>query len=264
VLARETRTPAAPASGWRGKSALAPDVVKRYLYTMRRTNGWLIAAIATALMLSGCGAKRGGDVPYDRTDFGPPDQQTAAIDLTAQPIVPTDKLSISVFQEPDLTGEFVVDPEGRIDFPLLGQLAIEGRTPAEVSEMIRSSLSESYLRDPKVQVAVLESAERSVTVEGAVTQSGVYPIAAPITLIRSIALARGTTRDANDARVLIFRTVNGQRMAAAFDLTAIRKAEAPDPPVYGNDVVVVPGSGTRAFWRDVIQTLPAIGIFRPF
>jgi polysaccharide biosynthesis/export protein len=84
------------------------------------------------------------------------------------------------------------------------------------------------------------------------------------TLMRAVALARGLSGDANPSRVVVFRTVNGQRMAAAFDLTRIRRAQAEDPAVYGNDVVVVDGSRARALFRDVLSSIPILGIFRPF
>jgi polysaccharide export outer membrane protein len=113
-------------------------------------------------------------------------------------------------------------------------------------------------------VAVAEAAAQTVTVEGAVNRSGVYPIVGATTLIRAIALASGTNRDANDARVLVFRTIDGQRMAAAFDLRAIRSAEAEDPPIYGNDLVVVPASQGRMLFRDVLSVIPAVGVFTAF
>ena len=50
-----------------------------------------------------------------------------------------------------------------------------------------------------------------------------------MTLIQAVALARGTREDANARRVAVFRTIGGQRQAAAFDLTAIRRGQAPDP-----------------------------------
>jgi polysaccharide export outer membrane protein len=53
-------------------------------------------------------------------------------------------------------------------------------------------------------------------------------------------------------------------MAAAFDLSAIRRAEADDPMIYGNDIVVVDGSRGRALFRDIMTAFPLLAIFRPF
>ena len=82
-------------------------------------------------------------------------------------------------------------------------------------------------------------------------------------LITAIAMAHGLSEDANPARVVVFRTIGGQRMAAAFDLRAIRQSQAQDPTIYGNDVIVVEGMATRRFIRDIMTSIPAFGIFTP-
>ncbi len=99
-------------------------------------------------------------------------------------------------------------------------------------ETDRSSLGQKYFEHPDVSVAIKQSTAHVVTVDGAVNQAGQYPVGGPMTLIQAVALARGTTEDANPRRVAVFRTIGGQRQAAAFDLTAIRRGEASDPQIY--------------------------------
>jgi polysaccharide export outer membrane protein len=82
--------------------------------------------------------------------------------------------------------------------------------------------------------------------------------------MQAIAMARGTSQDANPHRVAIFRQVEGKRMAAAFDLTSIRKGEMKDPQVYAGDIVVVDGSKVKQIQTQVLSTLPIIGLFGPF
>jgi len=103
-----------------------------------------------------------------------------------------------------------------------------------------------------------------VTVDGAVTQSGQYPVAGPLTLIQAVALAHGTTEDANAHRVAVFRTISGQRQAAAFDLASIRRGEAPDPQIYPGDIVVVDGSKIKEAEKQIFASVPLLGMFRPF
>jgi polysaccharide export outer membrane protein len=81
-----------------------------------------------------------------------------------------------------------------------------------------------------------------------------------------VARAGGTAPDANPRRVAIFRQIEGKRMAAAFDLTAIRRGNAEDPRVYSGDIVVVDGSTStvRTVQREILQALPLLGLFRPF
>jgi len=96
-----------------------------------------------------------------------------------------------------------------------------------------------------------------------VNQAGQFQMAGPLTLIQTIALARGTSPDANARRVAVFRTVGGQRQAAAFDLTSIRRGEAPDPKIYPGDIVVVDGSKIKELQKQILQTVPILGIFNP-
>jgi polysaccharide export outer membrane protein len=77
-----------------------------------------------------------------------------------------------------------------------------------------------------VAVGVKSSTRRSVTVDGAVKSSGSYPVSGPLTLLQAIALSGGASEDANLRRVAVFRTVSGQRQAAAFDPSG-------DPPRAG-------------------------------
>ena len=85
-----------------------------------------------------------------------------------------------------------------------------------------------------------------------------------MTLIQAIALARGTREDSNPRRVAVFRTVGGQRQAAAFDLTDIRRGQAPDPRIYPGDIVVVDGSSIKEIQKQIFQTVPLLGMFRPW
>jgi polysaccharide export outer membrane protein len=224
---------------------------------------FLLVLVSAALVLSGC-ATRGGSVPYEPTGFDRPDSEKVAATPQEQRIAPLDKLAINVFQVESLSGDFQVDSAGVISFPLIGTVEAQGKTSAELASILGQRLGQRYLQSPNVQVSIKESQEATITVDGSVRQPGVYPVRGSMSLMRAVALARGTAEDANPSRVVVFRTVRGQRMAAAFDLKAIRRAEAEDPTIYGNDVVVVDGSRARTIFRDVLTSLPLFTIFRPF
>jgi polysaccharide export outer membrane protein len=224
----------------------------------------LAVAAAAALSLAGCASGRGGTVPYEPQGFVAPDVQAEPVATAAQPIGALDTLNISVFQVESLTGEFKVDANGKIDYPLLGAVQAQGRTTEELRQNLATGLSQKYLQSPNVQVAIKERAEQKVTVDGAVQQPGVYVVKGPTTLIQAVAMARGTTQDANPSRVYVFRTIRGERLAGAFDLKMIRRGQASDPVVYGNDIVVVDGSKSRQMFRDLIQAIPVLGVLRPF
>lgn len=219
-------------------------------------------AIGLAAILSACAA-RGGRVPYEPEGFAAPDVETLSPSPSQQRIGPLDKLRITVFQVAELSGEFQVDAQGKIQYPLIGEVMAQNLLPSELSALIAQRLSQRYLQNPNVQVAISEQSQQTITVDGSVRQPGVVQIRGTTTLMRAVALARGMSEDANPARVVVFRTINGQRMAAAFDMRSIRRAESEDPTIYGNDIIVVDGQRVRSIWREIVSTLPVLGYFAP-
>jgi len=196
------------------------------------------------------------------TSLPPPDDQNV-VSQTEYVIGPLDRISVSVFQVPDLTMKDVqVDTTGRITMPLIGDVLAAGKTATQLGADIAQRLGAGYLQSPQVTVTVETTANQKVTVEGAVMQPGVFQITGPTTLLQTIAMAHGPDKTADIRHVGIFRTINGQRAAAVFDLKAIRSGNAPDPAVYANDMVVVQGSGVRSMWQEVLHASPLIGVFR--
>lgn len=176
-----------------------------------------------------------------------------------------DLLSVTVFQVPELSfTDLRVDASGNLQMPLLGSIRASGLTPVELSEQIRVGLAGRYLQNPQVIVTVKEAASQKVTVDGAVTEPGVYELRGRTTLLQAVAMAKGPSRVANLRSVAVFRTVDGERMVALFDLDAIREGTAVDPEIQGDDVIVVDTSRLNATLREVLGALPAFAIFRPY
>ncbi|MBE2992965.1 polysaccharide export protein [Sphingomonas sp. CFBP 13603] len=220
-----------------------------------------LAVIGLALLLAACASTRGGSISYDSSKFGTPDApKITAVDDTYK-LAPLDTISIMVFQVADLSRDYDIDQSGRITMPLLGRVDAVGLSTTELGTLIGRRLDEKYLRNPSVTVALKSSASRVVTVDGSVRQPGIYPATGILTLVQVVALARGTDDLANPRRVAIFRTIGGKRMAAAFDLTSIRRGEMEDPQIYPGDTVVVDGSGVKKAQRSLLQSLPLASIF---
>src|SRR5690348_14544293 len=173
-----------------------------------------------------------------------------------------DTLTIKVFRADDLSGDYTVDLGGHISLPLVGQVEAANLTTAELDTKLRELLGQKYFEHPDVSVAIKESTAHVVTVDGAVQQAGQFPVAGSMTLIQAVALAHGTTDDANARRVAVFRTIDGQRQAAAFDLTAIREGQSKDPKIYPGDIIVVDGSKIKQFEKQIFQSYPLLSIFR--
>ena len=224
----------------------------------------MVPMLAVAVSLAGCVDKRGGPIPYNVASFGAPDSPTVVPLETGYKIAPMDMLSVKVFKMPDLSGEYEVDLTGQISMPLVGSMAAADLTTAELDTALTRKLGERYLENPDVSVGIKSSTRRSVTVDGSVNRAGSYPVTGPMTLMQAVAAAGGTGPDANARRVAIFRQIDGQRQAAAFDLTSIRRGEAPDPQVYAGDIIVIDGSSTKVIQKQILNSLPILSIFKPF
>ena len=141
-------------------------------------------------------------------------------------IGPGDLLKVQVFQIPDLDRDVRVDNAGRISLPLIGSVEAAGLSVAQLQDQVAARYRERYLQDPQVTVSLQESPNQRVTVGGAVTEPGVYPMGAPhLTLQQAVAMGRGITNVANPRNVIVFRTVGGERMFARFDLKQIQQGE---------------------------------------
>jgi polysaccharide export outer membrane protein len=187
----------------------------------------------------------------------PPNATDMSQGLDAYRIGPMDKLDVTVFQVKDLTGVVDVDAAGNISLPLIGSVRASGRTTREVSKEIADRLRSGYVKDPQVTVMVKEAVSQKVTVEGAVLKPGVYPIVGHTTLSTAVALAEGADpQRANEKRVRLIRTVNGQRLQASYNLVDIRRGSVQDPDVYGNDVIVVESSRGKGLLRDLATASP--------
>ncbi|MGZ8997242.1 MAG: polysaccharide biosynthesis/export family protein [Allosphingosinicella sp.] len=223
----------------------------------------LAALVAGFAMLTACAGSRGGPIPYEVQDFGKPDSPAPLALEADYKIAPLDTLTIRVFQVADLSGEFEVDLTGRIALPLIGNVKAIDQTTTELDERITQMLSAKYLQNPDVTVGVKESSTRVVTVDGSVRAPGVFPVRGQMTLMQVVAMARGTDDSSNPRRVAIFRQIQGQRMAAAFDLVSIRRGQMEDPRIYSGDIVVVDGSKIRALQREILSALPLLSVFNP-
>lgn len=229
----------------------------------------LLIAASVALALGACarGERIAADVPrgdeaYAALAAARPSEQGGDYRLGA-----LDTVAVTVFQEPELSSApqqpWAVDASGNLNIPLIGSIRAAGRTSSELSAEIAERLGARYLVNPQVTVTVVGSVSQKVTVQGEVTEPGVYDLKGPTTLLEALSLAKGETRVASLREVVLFRTVNGQRFGGVFDVQAIRAGKAADPAVIGNDIVVVGLSNAKNIWRDVVSTAPVLNVLRP-
>lgn len=173
-----------------------------------------------------------------------------------------DRVAIRVLGEPELTSDqYRVDERGYLQLPLAGDILAAGKPPADVRADIAARLAAHYIRAPQVAVAVIDRRPATFTVEGDVNAPGIFAATADTTLLAAIAQARSPTDVAKLDEVMIFRTAQGRRMGARFNLHAIRTGAAPDPQVLPGDTVVVGHSALRGAWHQFLKAAPAFSIF---
>lgn len=217
-----------------------------------------------SVCLSACATSEHFDLPQGQQSYQiiPPERIEA--DQPEYRINPADSLTITVFREPDLkVDEAPVESGGGLVLPLIGRVQAVGRTTSELATAIEAELRKNGLRRPRVSVIVASTKSQNVVVDGAVQQAGVYELQGATTLLQSIAMAKGASRTADLDRVAVFRTIDGQRNGALFDVTAIREGRAPDPILRSGDYVIVGSSAIKTRYYDLLSVLPAFGLFVP-
>jgi len=229
---------------------------------------WNIQALRAGALAAALGAAAAAGSAGAQSQALPPPDRPGAVSEQAPEyrILPQDVLEVTVLQAPELSRSVSVDNKGDIALPFLGELSVAGKTTQQVTEELASVLNARIMKDPQVTVRVSEAQGQKVTVDGAVSEPGVYPLRGPMSLLQVVALAKGPDpRLANERRVAVFRSVGGARRMAMFDLRAIRRGQATDPIVYGGDIVVVDTSGTKSFLQSYQPTFGLVGMmFRPW
>ena len=146
--------------------------------------------------------------------------------------------------EASMSSSYTVDGEGNIDFPVLGDIHVEGKTLAEVRKIIADEIARrGYIREPVVK-ASLENF--TITILGQTGQS-VMPVKGnSINILQVIAEAGGIaaeTAKIND--IMVVRTENGERKAYTLDLQTKDLYESPVFYLQQNDLVYVKPRGLR-------------------
>lgn len=172
---------------------------------------------------------------------------------------PLDEMSIDVVGIPEFSQkEIQVDTGGQINFPLVGAIKAGGLTTAELARRIEAGLRLQHIRDPQVTVNMKQVVSQTVTVDGQVREPGLYPVIGRMTLMRSIASAKGLTEYAKMDEVVILRTVDNKSYAALYSLDAIRRGAYKDPDILAGDIVLVGTSRGRVLFKNFLGIVPLL------
>ena len=118
---------------------------------------------------------------------------------------PQDVLTVTVFNEPQLSGRFRIENDGQFNYPFLGRIQAGGATVSEIAAVVKSKLADGYLRDPQVTVDVEQFRSQNVFVMGEVRAPGRYTLTGSVTLVEALAQA-GSTAATAGTEILILRS----------------------------------------------------------
>jgi protein involved in polysaccharide export with SLBB domain len=131
-----------------------------------------------------------------------------------------DRVRVTVYGQPELTGEYAVDGGGQMSYPLVGQIRAGGMTAHELEQALIGKLSPDYLKNPSISVEVLTF--RPFYIVGEVRTPGSYPFVNGMTVLNAVALAGGFTYRARENSFYVTRTgENGakNKVSAGADAT---------------------------------------------
>ena len=217
---------------------------------------WLASVACVGLLTGGCA--RSIDAPSGPEAYAVMAPTPAQLNPDYL-MGPGDVISVSVYGQPDMSlSPVIVDPDGRIDLPLIGNVAAGGMTTAAFASAVEEQLRPRYLVDPRVSVNVTTYSSKFITIDGQVVRPGLLNVSRKSTLMSVVAQSGGTTELARLNEVVVFRRVDGRRMAAKFDLRAIRRGEMVDPVILPDDTVVVGFNGLKGVYRDAAERVAAV------
>jgi polysaccharide export outer membrane protein len=143
----------------------------------------------------------------------------AAIAETEAPhylIGPDDILDIYVWKEPELTRDVTVMSDGRITFPLIGEIMAKGQTVTGLKEVITEKLK-GYLDAPEITVIINESRSRRIYTIGKLSRPGPYPLAHDMTVLQALSTAGGFAEWADTKNILIIRREKQKEIQIRFN-----------------------------------------------
>ncbi len=154
---------------------------------------------------------------------------------------PGDILEISVWKEPDLQREVLVQPDGAISFPLVGSITVKDRTIQDVNKALAARL-EKFIPDPVVTVNLKQMLGNRIYVVGKVLKPGEFPTNRNVDVMQALGMAGGLNPFADGDEILILRRINGVQKSIPFNYDTVVEGKDLTQNILlePGDVVVVP------------------------
>ncbi len=161
---------------------------------------------------------------------------------SANTLGPSDKITISVYNEESLQGDYVISPDGTISFPLVGKLSLNGMTCSQVEDTIAQKLRDGYIRRPSVSCSVTEFNSKKVSVFGEVKAPGNFRFEDRMSIVQAVTSAGGFTERASPSNTTLVRVVQGKKVKVRVPMESIIEGEVENLQLQPGDIIFVPTS----------------------
>jgi len=160
---------------------------------------------------------------------------------TSYIIGPRDVLEIQVWREPDFSREVLVRPDGKITFPLIGDVDASGLTTMALKQLITDKL-QGYVDSPEVTVSVVQSHSKYFFIIGKVNAPGTYDLTPGMTVLQALSVAGGFAQWAHKDSVRIIRRSGGEEKIFNFDYDKVISGKQLNQNILlePHDTIVVP------------------------
>jgi protein involved in polysaccharide export with SLBB domain len=117
---------------------------------------------------------------------------------------PGDAVEVKFFYAPELNDSFQIRPDGRVSFPLIGEVLLAGRTVSDVSGELHGKYK-PILKNPAVNLNVRSFASQKIFVSGEVNKPGTIPLPGQMTVLQAISDAGGLKYTAAKSQIILVR-----------------------------------------------------------
>jgi polysaccharide export outer membrane protein len=154
---------------------------------------------------------------------------------------PGDVISISVVEHPEFSGRHKIRPDGRVNYPVIGEIEVASLTCAQLVKIMQGKLS-SYVNNPVVSISIEDYYSNKIYIIGAVRQAGQFQIYEPIDVLKAVAMCGGL----NNPKVKTLKIIRADGTTLSVDVKKLwgteGKRDIKQYVLYPGDTMYVPES----------------------
>jgi len=229
-------------------------------------NKWVILLITPTFLFTGCYFWRGSKIiikryPKKVIEVKNPSESVKDSELPANKdrlfinntsvknenqkreytVGPEDVLSITVWENPDLSQEERVGEDGTISYPFIGRIHVAGKTVKEIAEMLTELVGKDLVYDPQIDVSIKEYKSKKVFVVGEVTKPGPYNLRESRTLFEILSDAGGIKKDTAGNYVIVKRKLaEGNEEYSEIKIPLYKGQLEKDIEIFDGDIIKIP------------------------